>query len=250
MATAGTESDRAADAGPPEGLIDTAARLGHKLLAVIGAGFICGGLIGGVGGRIAMFVLRLTSDDGIRRAKTDDGFEIGVITTSMIFLIVATAFLGAACGLLYLATRRFVPERHRLLVSAVLFGAIGGALVLKPGEFDFTVIGPPLLSVVLFILIPAAFGVALSRLAELFLDDTDRAHAWYWATPMLLIVLAGSPGLVVLVATALGLVLADRYDSVRRAWQSSAVLWGGRAALTGLIAFCTVDTVQAAVDII
>jgi hypothetical protein len=220
------------------------------VLVVIAAGFVTGALIGGVGGRIAMFVLRLTSDDRIRGVKTDDGFEIGIISGAMIFLIVACAFLGAACGLLYLAARRFVPSGHRLVASGVLFGLLGGALVLKPGEFDFTAVEPPLLSVVLFILIPAGFGVALSALVERWLVDADGPQPWYSMIPLLGLLFGGSAGLVALVVLALGLFLADRYDVLRRVWQSTSVLWTGRAVLSALVVFLGVDTSRAAVEII
>jgi hypothetical protein len=59
------------------------------------AGLLCGGLIGGVGGRLAMFILRLTSSDSLHGVETDDGFTIGSFTGATVFLVIATAFLGA-----------------------------------------------------------------------------------------------------------------------------------------------------------
>ena len=72
--------------------------LGRWILLGAGAGAISGALIGGVGGRIAMLVLRLTSSDRLRGATTDDGFEIGVITFATVQLIILTGIIGAVGG--------------------------------------------------------------------------------------------------------------------------------------------------------
>jgi hypothetical protein len=65
----------------------------------------------------------------------------------------------------------FVPRAMRVGVSAALTGALGGAVILKPGEFDFTVIHPPLLSVVLFVAVPALYGAAMAWLVERWAGD-------------------------------------------------------------------------------
>ena len=65
------------------------------------AGFVSGALVGGLGGRLAMFVLRLTSSDSLHGMQTDDDFTIGSLTGATLFLIAATAFLGILGGLLY-----------------------------------------------------------------------------------------------------------------------------------------------------
>ncbi len=67
---------------------------GATLASGVSAGFISGVLIGGVGGRLAMLVLRLTSDPALRGAQTDDGFTIGVFSTETLFLLGVTAGLG------------------------------------------------------------------------------------------------------------------------------------------------------------
>ena len=59
----------------------------------------------------------------------------------------------------------------RVGVTAALTGALGGAVILQPGEFDFTVIHPPLLSVVLFIAVPALYGAAMAWLVERWAAD-------------------------------------------------------------------------------
>ena len=82
---------------------------GATLASGVTAGFACGLLIGGVGGRLAMLVLRLTSDPALRGVKTDDGFTIGRFSTETIFLLGVTAALGIAGGLFYLIVRGWIP---------------------------------------------------------------------------------------------------------------------------------------------
>ena len=66
------------------------------------AGFVWGAVIGGLGGRIAMFVLRLTSDPRVRFLETDDGFGIGSFTFDTGFLVFLTAVVGVIGGVAYL----------------------------------------------------------------------------------------------------------------------------------------------------
>ena len=51
---------------------DDLAAVAKPLAAAITAGFVAGLTIGGVGGRLAMFVLRLTSDPAVRGLETDE----------------------------------------------------------------------------------------------------------------------------------------------------------------------------------
>ncbi len=65
------------------------------------AGAIAGFLWGGIGGRIAMRVVFLTSNDSVRGLTSDDGFEIGKISGATILLLIFTTILGAIAGFLY-----------------------------------------------------------------------------------------------------------------------------------------------------
>jgi hypothetical protein len=65
---------------------DLSARV-ETLSAVLAAGALTGALIGGVGGRLAMLILRLTSDPSLHGLETDDGFTIGIVSTSTLFLV-------------------------------------------------------------------------------------------------------------------------------------------------------------------
>ena len=53
----------------------------RRLAVSTSAGAVAGLAIGGVGGRLAMLLLRLTSDPSLRGLPTDDDFTIGVISS-------------------------------------------------------------------------------------------------------------------------------------------------------------------------
>ena len=88
-------------------------RNARVLLAGAAGGALCGLLIGGGGGRMAMFLLRLTSPDRSHFLETDDGFGIGAFTADTVFLVLAMTFLGMAGGVLYVAVRLWIPVRGR-----------------------------------------------------------------------------------------------------------------------------------------
>ncbi len=72
---------------------------GATLASGVLSGFVCGVVIGGVGGRLAMLLLRLTSDPTLRGVQTDDGFTIGRFSAETLFLLGVTAGLGILGGL-------------------------------------------------------------------------------------------------------------------------------------------------------
>jgi len=55
-----------------------AAAVAWWVLVGAASGAIAGALVGGIGGRLAMLLLRLTSPDAVTGMISDDGFEIGV----------------------------------------------------------------------------------------------------------------------------------------------------------------------------
>lgn len=207
------------------------------------AGLATGALVGGLGGRLAMLVLRLTSDPALHGVKTDDGFTIGIVSGATLFLVAFTAFLGVLAGLAYLLARTWLPARSRPIVSAILAALIGGSQVIRPGGIDFTLLDPPWLAIVLFILIPAAFGVFLAKLVERWLRDPTAfdgppsivAGA---VLPVLPFAFLGMRGLLLVIAIVLALAVRMRAPAVGRLFASRATAWIARAALAilGLVA--------------
>jgi len=158
--------------------------VGWRLLASTGAGAIVGAIVGGIGGRLAMFGLRLTSNDTVLGVTTDDGFEIGQFTTATLFLLTVTAGLGGATGATYFVVRGALPRRGRALLWATVVGLLVGADLLKPQSLDFTLLDPRSFAVASFLLLPtvAALLIALALERLLVLEP--------WSSRPLTVVLA------------------------------------------------------------
>jgi hypothetical protein len=143
-----------------------------RLLAAAGGGAIVGAVVGGIGGRLAMLGLRLTSDERVLGVTTDDGFEIGQFTTATFFLLMVTAGLGAATGAAYFVAREALPQHGRPLLWAAAVGLLVGADLLKPQSLDFTLLDPRSFAVASFVLLPtvAAFLIAFTLERLLMLE--------------------------------------------------------------------------------
>lgn len=141
----------------------------RRVSAGVVGGLLTGAVIGGVGGRLAMLVLRLTSDPSLRGMETDDGFIIGRVSGDTGFLVLLTTASGILGGLFYLIVRPWIPEQLRPWVLGVFGGIVGGALVIRPDGIDFTFLEPLTLAVGMFIALPATYGVAMSVLVDRFL---------------------------------------------------------------------------------
>jgi len=129
------------------------------------SGAIAGALVGGVGGRLAMLLLRLTSPDAVGMIS-DDGFEIGVVSLDTAQLVLAMAMLGGFNGVLYAALRGAIPTRLRLPLWSVFSAALGGANVVHEDGVDFVFLEPAALAIALFVLLPGAAAAVVVLLVE------------------------------------------------------------------------------------
>ena len=235
-----------------ERLTGTAARDALTRLAVgTAVGCAAGALIGGVGGRLAMLLLRVTSDSSLTGLRTDDDFRIGSFTTDTVFLVAITAVAGAALGAAYVAVRRWLPRHHRPVVAAVMLGAIGGAAVIEPGGVDFTLLDPLWLAVVLFIALPAAFGAALAWGVERLIPAASarRPHVLVLLVALLPVV-PFVPVAAVVVLGALGWAALRRWPAAGRLWWSAPVTVAGRAVGVGATAFAAILLAQDVAEIL
>ena len=201
-------------------------RLGAASLA----GLLAGLAIGGVGGRLAMFVLRLTSPDSLRGVATDDGFDIGSFTTDTVGFVVFTTLAGALIAVPYFVARRWLPERRRPAQTAVFFGLVGGAAVIEPGGVDFTFIDPQVLAIALFVALPAGYGAAMAAGTEWLLDhpDTYRRARYLALVPLLV----GGPLLVVIVvALGAAVIGGRRWPQLATVARGPVPTWGVRIVL-------------------
>jgi hypothetical protein len=179
---------------------------------------------------------------------------IGQISAATLFLLILTAVLGAAGGLVYLAVRTWIPPRWRMAVTALVAGAIGGALVVDPVGLDFTVLGPLPLAVAMFVVLPAAYGALMSVWVERRLvAEHPPSNVAAWVPCVLFafaVALTGPTGVAILTAAAIVWILHRRVPALRAVWTSEPVVWLGRALLAAVTAVAAFRLVGDAVDIL
>jgi hypothetical protein len=141
-------------------------RITWLVLVGAGSGAIAGLAIGGLGGRLAMLLLRLTSSDFVVGLTSDDGFEIGVVSTRTFELLLLTTAAGAVNGILYAALRGGVPARLRLPLWTAVAAAGGGAIFVHEDGIDFTLLEPVALAIALFVLLPGSAAAVVVLLVE------------------------------------------------------------------------------------
>lgn len=167
------------------------------------SGALAGVLVFGVGGRLAMRLLAITSDDSVQGAFSDDAEVIGQFTLggTIGFIIFVGLFFGLIGGLLYGALRALLPRPRwqRVLASGGVVAAIGTPILIKPDGRDFTILEPGWLAVALFVVLPFAFGALVAVLADrmrpFYETASLRSVRLLAFAPMLLLVL-GFPLLV------------------------------------------------------
>lgn len=145
-------------------------------IAVV-AGVPVGIVIIGLGSRLAMFVLRLTSPDAAVGVTSDDGFEIGRVTLGGTYnLLTLGAAVGVIGALAYVAVAPWLigPGWFRRLTVGLTAGALVGSLVIVPDGIDFTVLEPTWLAVALFVGLPVVAGILLT----LAVDRVAAPSSW------------------------------------------------------------------------
>jgi hypothetical protein len=159
---------------PAASVVDVVAGTVLSMVAGGIAGALAGFVWGGIGGRIAMRVLFLTSGDVVKGVTSDDGFEIGRLSTDSIFLVVGMTFLGGILGAGYGLVRMLFRGSPWLTaggISLAVGAGAGGGLIVSSEGIDFRLLGPLWLAIGLFVFLPAAWtmtvGVVTERLLHL-----------------------------------------------------------------------------------
>jgi hypothetical protein len=214
--------------------------LARALVVAATAGLVTGVVIGGLGGRLAMLVLRLTSPTRLHGAATDDGFTIGIVSSATFFLLLFTAILGLTGGVVYLVIRGWIPPRARSLVFGALSGVVGGALVVRPNGIDFTMLRPLPLALAMFVALPAAYGVAVSALIERWLPRSKEQPSRAWlagVVPVILpVALIGLRGGFIFLAVPLVVAVALFRPAATRLMGAPITVWLGRIGLLAVAA--------------
>ncbi len=189
--------------------MSAATEVGDRLWVLVVAGISTGAVVAGVGSRLAMLVLRLTSPDRVRGVTSDDGFEIGRFTFSGTYNLLV---IGAAVGVIGAAAYRAVapwllgPVWFRRCTVAAASGAVVGSMLVHDDGVDFHVLKPQWLAVGLFVALPAVFGAAIAAVVDR-LATLERPGGWRgWLLPVLLVV-AFPVVIPIVVIAALGVVV-------------------------------------------
>ena len=219
-------------------------RLFEELRVLVVAGVPVGVLVVGVGSRLAMFLLRLTSPDRVNGIRSDDDFLIGRFTLSGTYNLL---MLGAAVGIVAAGVYRLVrswligPMWFRRVTTALAAGAVGGSILVHADGIDYRLLKPTWFAIALFVALPAAFGGVIGPVVDRVRspESWTRSGRRVWALPVIALVpfpLAAFPlvfaVVVMTLLMALGeLTVIDRIRAstsyrlvVRGAWLGIAVL--------------------------
>lgn len=183
-----------------------------ELRVLVIAGVTLGVLIGGVGGRLAMYLLRVTSPDHVIGLPSDDGFRIGEFTVGGTYNLLA---VGAAIGLVGAAVYKAVshwligPRWFRHVTAGAASGAVIGSMLIHDDGIDFLLLKPTWLAVGLFIAIPAAFGLLIGPAVDAVTPrrPSSMSYRRWYAVPVVLLALFALFPPTLFIALISGLVL-------------------------------------------
>ena len=167
-------------------------RVAEQLRVLTVAGIAVGVVVVGVGSRLAMLALRLTSPDSVIGVQSDDDFTIGTFTLSGSYNLL---LLGAAVGIIGVAAYQCVEPRligptwFRRLTVALASGAVVGSMLVHSDGVDFRLLQPTWFAIGLFVLLPALFGAAIGPVVELVREPTSRTAIGRvrWILPVVLV---------------------------------------------------------------
>ncbi|HEY6532998.1 MAG TPA: hypothetical protein VIY72_11875, partial [Acidimicrobiales bacterium] len=195
----------------------------------------------GVGSRVAMFVLRLTSDESVIGVVSDDEFTIGQFTLFGTFNLLV---IGAAVGVLGAAVYQWVrpwligPRWLRLATVSLGSGAVVGSMLVHADGVDFRLLTPTWLAIGFFVALPAIFGLCVA----VAVDSVSRPSSWTaqgrtrWILPVVLLVPFPLAWFVVVFAAMVLVIwvfLRDT-DPFREATQDPWLTFGVRALWLGV----------------
>jgi hypothetical protein len=153
-------------------------RLLVRRVAVVGcAGAVAGVVVAFPLGRLAMRLLA-AANPGATGMSTDDGFAVGTVSldgsAQLLLSAIQISMLGAA---LYLLLRPLLlgPSWCRTATLSVGVATCFAALLADPAGFDFTILDPPWLPILLFWLLPLVHTAVFATLAEHWL----REDSWF-----------------------------------------------------------------------
>jgi hypothetical protein len=142
-----------------------------ELVLLALAGISTGVVVAGIGSRLTMMALRLTSHERVIGMQSDDDFTIGRFTFFGTYnLLVLGAAFGVIGAGLYQWVRPWLigPRWFRYLTVGLACGAVVGSMLLHADGIDFRVLTPTWLAITLFIALPFVYGVAVAWTVDRF----------------------------------------------------------------------------------
>src|SRR3990172_7907944 len=157
----------------------------RRLAPLFVAGGLAGMIAGGLGSRIAMRIAALAAPESAQGLQTEAQATIGQITLDgTLFLVLFAGIASATVGTaFYLGVRAWLPARRwpRALAFGGLELVVFGTAVLDQGNRDFTILGHPLINVVVFGTLFVLHGVllvTLQRPARRLVDAVGGGISW------------------------------------------------------------------------
>jgi len=181
---------------------------------IVIAGIPYGVVVAGVGSRLAMLLLRVTSPDRVIGVQSDDDFTIGRFTiagTYNLLLIGALVGIIGAAAYRLVAPRLIGPTWFRRLTVGLASGAVVGSMLVHADGIDFTQLKPTWLAIGLFVTLPALFGTFIGSAVDTVSagDSWTAAGRRQWLLPLVAIALFPPTILpIVIVAAIVGLTTA------------------------------------------
>jgi len=206
------------------------------LAAVTAAGGLLGVIIGGVGGRLAMFVLAAVNPEAAG-VESDDGFVMGRFTMSgTLNLLLLGVFAGVLGGGIYYVLRGLMigPRWFGILSMSGGAAVVVGSMLVHSDGVDFTLLSPTYVPIAMFVAIPGFFVVILTLVAEPLLGP----EAWFMRAPRPVAfapLLLWIPLAPLLAAIVVGWVIGAclrQFESFQELLARPLLPWMARLALT------------------
>jgi hypothetical protein len=190
----------------------SAVSRGAETIRVIVVSGILYGLLVGIGSRLAMLLLRVTSPRRVIGMRSDDDFVIGRFTLSgthnLLVIGAGVGMIGAGVYLL-VAPRLLGPARFRYLTVGLASATVIGSMLVHADGVDFTQLKPTWLAIALFVALPGLFGTLIGPAVA----TVQRPDSWTtrgrrrWLLPVIAVLLVPPAifvvGIVVIVVTVL-----------------------------------------------
>lgn len=239
---------------PRRSLRPTLRNVLDELVLLALAGISTGVVVAGIGSRLAMMALRLTSHERVIGIQSDDDFTIGRFTFFGTYNLLV---LGAAFGVIGAALYQWVrpwligPRWFRYLTVGLACGAVVGSMLIHADGIDFRALTPTWFAISLFIALPFLFGVAVAWTVDRLDRDgsfarTGRAR---WIVAPILAVLFP----VTLILLGIALLILCVWVPVRDAWHAGGtavprpLTWAVRGiwlAIAGVGLLALVDDIR------